>query len=119
MSLLEGHGDITMDRAGADRIPSAERFSRVLRQRRQQRGLAKLFSTLIGLDAKLRQYEAGRAVHRGGRGRRAVRAAGQGVAGPAVAAAMAEIREPSRWIARVDAGAADLPGPASVSRRLA
>ena len=36
MSLLEGHGDVTMDRAGADRIPSAERFSRVLRQRRQQ-----------------------------------------------------------------------------------
>jgi coenzyme F420 biosynthesis associated uncharacterized protein len=34
MSLLEGHGDVTMDRAGADRIPSAERFSRVLRQRR-------------------------------------------------------------------------------------
>ena len=23
MSLLEGHGDVTMDRAGADRIPSA------------------------------------------------------------------------------------------------
>src|ERR1700716_779204 len=38
MSLLEGHGDITMDRAGAERIPSAERFSRVLRQRRQQHG---------------------------------------------------------------------------------
>ena len=34
MSLLEGHGDVTMDRAGADRIPSAERFARVLRQRR-------------------------------------------------------------------------------------
>ena len=34
MSLLEGHGDVTMDRAGADRIPS-ERFSRVLRQRRE------------------------------------------------------------------------------------
>ncbi len=36
MSLLEGHGDITMDRAGADQIPSAERFGRALRQRRQQ-----------------------------------------------------------------------------------
>ena len=34
MSLLEGHGDITMDRAGADRIPSAHRFARVLRERR-------------------------------------------------------------------------------------
>ena len=35
MSLLEGHGDVTMDRAGAGLIPSAERFGRVLRQRRQ------------------------------------------------------------------------------------
>ena len=34
MSLLEGHGDVTMDRAGADRIPSADRFARVLRERR-------------------------------------------------------------------------------------
>src|SRR3954463_11963638 len=31
MSLLEGHGDATMDRAGRDRVPQAERFSRVLR----------------------------------------------------------------------------------------
>ena len=36
MSLLEGHGDVTMDRAGADQIPNAERFGQVLRQRRQQ-----------------------------------------------------------------------------------
>ena len=44
MSLLEGHGDVTMDRAGAGRIPSAERFGRVLRQRRQQRGPARVVS---------------------------------------------------------------------------
>jgi coenzyme F420 biosynthesis associated uncharacterized protein len=34
MSLLEGHGDVTMDRAGADRLTSAHRFARVLRERR-------------------------------------------------------------------------------------
>ena len=60
MSLLEGHGDVTMDRAGADQIPIAERFGRVLRQRRQQaNGLAKLLQQLIGLEAKLNQYEQG------------------------------------------------------------
>ena len=60
MSLLEGHGDVTMDRAGADRIPSAERFSRVLRQRRQSiTGPARVLQKLIGLEAKMRQYEQG------------------------------------------------------------
>ena len=41
MSLLEGHGDITMDRAGADHIPDASRFARVLRHPPQlgQRGV--------------------------------------------------------------------------------
>src|SRR5437588_6715257 len=33
MSLLEGHGDLTMDRAGTGQVPSAECFHRVLRQR--------------------------------------------------------------------------------------
>ena len=60
MSLLEGHGDITMDRAGAARIPSADRFSRVLRQRRQQTNpLLKLVLQAVGFEAKLAQYEAG------------------------------------------------------------
>ena len=60
MSLLEGHGDVTMDRAGADQIPNAARFGQVLRQRRQQGNPAvKLLQKLIGLEAKLKQYEQG------------------------------------------------------------
>src|SRR6202035_5701140 len=60
MSLLEGHGDITMDRAGADAIPDAETFARVLRERRRRASLpARLLQQLVGLEAKMRQYEAG------------------------------------------------------------
>ncbi len=60
MSLLEGHGDVTMDRAAAGRVPSAERFARVLRERRKsQHGVAKLVQRLVGIEAKLAQYEAG------------------------------------------------------------
>jgi coenzyme F420 biosynthesis associated uncharacterized protein len=102
MSLLEGHGDVTMDRAGADRIPSAERFSRVLRQRRQStKGPAKLLQKLIGLEAKLNQYEQGEAFI----------ARVEEVGGPALLdrawagadrlPTLAEIRDPDRWIARV------------------
>ncbi len=59
MSLLEGHGDVTMNRAAAREIPGAETFNRTLHQRRRQRGLARILSVLVGLEAKMRQYEQG------------------------------------------------------------
>jgi len=104
MSLLEGHGDVTMDRAGADLIPSAERFSNVLRQRRAEaKGAAKFVRQLVGLEAKLKQYEQGE------RFIEAVEAQG-GTAlldnvwrGPEWLPDLAEIREPSGWITRVQA----------------
>ncbi len=104
MSLLEGHGDVTMDRAGADRIPSAERFSRVLRERRKSAsGPVRLLQRLIGLEAKLKQYEQGeRFIER-------VESAG-GTAlldraweRPEHLPDLAEIRDPVRWVERVAA----------------
>jgi coenzyme F420 biosynthesis associated uncharacterized protein len=102
MSLLEGHGDITMDRAGAGRVPNAARFGRVLRQRRQEaRGAVKLLQQAIGLDAKLRQYEAGE---------RFIEAV-EAVGGPSLLArvweapdrlpSVEEVRDPAAWIERV------------------
>jgi coenzyme F420 biosynthesis associated uncharacterized protein len=102
MSLLEGHGDVTMDRAGAGLVPSAERFARVLRQRRQNAsGPARLLQQLVGLEAKLNQYAQGE------RFIELVEADG----GPALLArawerpenlpTLAEIREPSAWIDRL------------------
>jgi coenzyme F420 biosynthesis associated uncharacterized protein len=117
MSLLEGHGDVTMDRAGADRIPSAERFSRVLRQRRQQRGPAKLFSTLIGLDAKLRQYEEGERFIAAVEAKGGPELLANVWRGPLWLPSMPEIRDPASWMARIDSGAAELPEPSAVSRR--
>jgi putative hydrolase len=107
MSLLEGHGDVTMDRAGADQIPSAERFTRVLRQRRQQGNPAlRMLQRLIGLEAKLKQYEQGeRFIERV-----------EGVGGPELLnrvwesplllPSMQEIRDPDAWVARVRSAAA-------------
>jgi coenzyme F420 biosynthesis associated uncharacterized protein len=109
MSLLEGHGDITMDRAGADRIPSAPWFGRVLKERRRQRGLSKVLSALIGLDAKLRQYEEGErfieAVEQAG---------GPGLLakvwdGPEWLPSWREIRVPAEWVARARAGNGSAP----------
>jgi coenzyme F420 biosynthesis associated uncharacterized protein len=102
MSLLEGHGDVTMDRAGADQIPNAGRFGQVLRQRRQQANpAARMLQKLIGLDAKLKQYEQGENFI----------AAVEQVGGPALLdraweepahlPSIAEIRDPSAWVARI------------------
>ena len=102
MSLLEGHGDVTMDRAGADRIPSADRFSRVLRARRaNQGGPAKLLQKLVGLDAKLKQYELGErfieAVEADGGPELLARV----WEGPELLPSMTEIRDPAAWSTRV------------------
>jgi len=101
MSLLEGHGDVTMDRAGAGEIPGAAEFSRTLHERRTQaKGLTKVMSRLLGLEAKMRQYAEGETFVV------AVEAAG----GPALLArvwegpewlpTLAEIRTPADWVAR-------------------
>jgi len=102
MSLLEGHGDVTMDRAGADQIPSAERFGAVLRQRRAQANpFAKFLQKFIGLEAKMKQYEQGErfieAVELEG-GTELLDAAW---VDPANLPTIAEIRDPAAWIARV------------------
>jgi putative hydrolase len=101
MSLLEGHGDVTMNRAGEGRLPNAWRFERVLKARREQsRGLLKLLQRLVGLEAKLNQYAEGE------RFIAAVDAAGgrplfdRVWQGPEWLPSLGEIREPQAWIAR-------------------
>jgi len=107
MSLLEGHGDVTMDRAGASVVPGAERFSRVLRERRQQaKGATRLLQHLLGLEAKLRQYAEGE------RFVNAVESAGgpelfsRVWRGPEWLPSLEEIRDPGAWIARAGPSAA-------------
>lgn len=105
MSLLEGHGDIVMNRAASGRVPDAANFAGVLRARRQLGALARAVSMVAGLDAKLKQYEQGE------RFIEAVEAAGGQELfdlvwrGPEWFPTLAEIREPALWVERC-AGAA-------------
>jgi coenzyme F420 biosynthesis associated uncharacterized protein len=104
MSILEGHGDVTMDRAGAAEVPGAAKFSQVLRERRQSvKGPAKVLQQVLGLEAKLRQYQQGEefihAVEAHG-GRELMDKVWRG---PEWLPTLPEIREPQRWIARVEA----------------
>jgi len=102
MSLLEGHGDVTMDRAGQGLIPGQERFAKVLRQRRQNAsGFTKVFQRLVGLEAKMKQYAEGEgfisAVERHG----GSELLDQAWATPSNVPTIHEIRDPHSWIARV------------------
>ncbi len=58
MSLLEGHGHVVMDRIGARELVTQRRMSEILKIRRQDPRTA-MFMRLVGLEMKLRQYEAG------------------------------------------------------------
>jgi len=102
MSLLEGHGDVTMDRAGAGQVPSAERFARVLRERRKAASApARLIQRLTGLQAKLDQYEAGErfiAQVEAAAGPRAIDVCWRG---PEFLPSLPEIKAPSTWLERV------------------
>ncbi len=52
--------DVTMDRAGAGLISNSEYFASTLRARRNSaKGLSRIFQKIIGLEAKLNQYQAG------------------------------------------------------------
>ena len=102
MSLLEGHGDITMDRAGKGVVSNAERFSQVLRDRRRSAsGATRIFQRLVGLEAKLAQYAQGEVFIT------AVEAVGgsevlkQVWEHPVNLPDLAEIRDPELWLSRV------------------
>lgn len=102
MSLLEGHGDVTMNRAGAGIVQYAERYHQTLHARRKEiTGATRVLQQLLGLDAKMKQYEQGE------RFLAAVEAAG-GVElvdrlweDPANLPDLGEIRDPARWLGRV------------------
>lgn len=102
MSLVEGHGDVTMTRAGIGHVEHAERFQRVLHDRRNSaKGISRLMQKVIGIEAKLAQYQAGEdfiAAIEGERGQRAVDRIWDDVAH---LPSMAEIREPTTWLERV------------------
>jgi coenzyme F420 biosynthesis associated uncharacterized protein len=104
MSLLEGHGDITMDRAGASEVPGAAHFSRVLHERRNSaRGLTRVMAKVLGLEAKMRQYAEGErfvdAVEEAGGPALLARAWD----GPEWLPTVEEIRDPVSWISRAGA----------------
>jgi coenzyme F420 biosynthesis associated uncharacterized protein len=103
MSVLEGHGNVVMDDLGREHVAGQERMSRVLQQRRKIGGVTGAVHKLLGIEQKMRQYEVGEDFVRGVykiAGRRAFDAVWEA---PEHLPTVAELSEPSLWLARVDA----------------
>ena len=61
MSVIEGHAEHVMDVVGAEALPSLAQLRTALDRRRSERPpLLALIERLIGMDAKMRQYEDGK-----------------------------------------------------------
>ena len=65
MAVIEGHAEHVMDACAADLGPDLTELRRKLDERRERRGgLGEVLARLLGLEAKLRQYELGKRVLR-------------------------------------------------------
>jgi len=102
MSLIEGHAEHTMDAVGVDVLPSLPRLRAAMTRRRESRGLPwRVLERVLGLELKMRQYEAGRrfcdaVVQAGGPELLAV-----AWRSPEELPSSAELTEPEHWIERV------------------
>ncbi|OLT48436.1 coenzyme F420 biosynthesis-associated protein [Saccharomonospora sp. CUA-673] len=101
-TLLEGHADYVMDAVGPDVVPSVRTIRRRFTERRKGGGvLDRLLRTLLGIDAKVRQYEQGAAFTRhvvdtvGMAGFNAVWTS------PETLPTRAEIKDPQAWVRRI------------------
>jgi len=100
MSLLEGHGHVVMDRIGARELITQQRMSEILKMRRQDPRTA-TFMRLIGLEMKLRQYEAGAAFIGGIERHAGWSTLDHAWESPETLPTREEIDNPVRWLERV------------------
>ena len=101
MAVIEGYAEHVMDEASADAPDLAGMRARMDARRAQRTGLADMIARVLGMGAKLRQYELGK------RWCDAI-AAEAGIEGldrvwevPEALPSLAELDDPSAWISRV------------------
>jgi coenzyme F420 biosynthesis associated uncharacterized protein len=102
MSLIEGHAEHTMDAIGGEVLPSLPRLRAAMTRRRESRGLPwRVLERLLGLELKLRQYEAGRRFCDAVVERDGAQALAWAWSGPQSLPTAAELAAPAQWLARV------------------
>lgn len=103
MSLVEGYGNHVMNAVGKQLLPSFEQIEHRIAQRQQNKTLFEIaFNRITGMDLKLAQYQQGEAFVNAVVDARGITFAARVWERVEHLPTMAEIREPQRWIARMD-----------------
>jgi len=103
MSLLEGHGNVVMDRLGKRHVTGQERMSAALKARRQSGGVGAQFRKLVGIEMKMRQYEIGEQFITHLEETVGIEALDAAWRSPESLPTLAELEAPERWLERVGA----------------
>lgn len=104
MCVVEGYSNHVMNAVGKDLLPTYELIARRFAQRQLQKSPAEqLFARLTGLTVKLEQYRLGEAFIDRIAAERGHATAKRVWDGPEYLPDMDEIRNPERWLARIDA----------------
>lgn len=101
-TLLEGHADHVMDAVGPSVVPNVALIRRRFTARRHGGGmLERVLRTLVGIDAKTRQYEQGAAFTRHVVGAAGMAGFNRVWHSPETLPTRTEITEPDVWLQRV------------------
>jgi coenzyme F420 biosynthesis associated uncharacterized protein len=103
MSLLEGHADVVMDGVGPQVVPSVEEIREKFQQRRAKGAgrLDQVLRRLLGLDAKLRQYQDGAVFVRAAVDALGMEGFNKVWTSPNTLPTKEEIHNPAGWVARM------------------
>ncbi|GAA4877842.1 zinc-dependent metalloprotease [Serinicoccus chungangensis] len=102
MSLLEGHADVVMDEVGPSVIPTVAQIRRRFTQRRKGAGnVDKLLRRLLGMEAKMRQYQDGAIFVRAVQDQVGVEGFNRVWTSAETLPRPTEIADPQAWVARV------------------
>ncbi len=103
MSLLEGHADVVMDGVGPAVVPTVAEIREKFQQRRDRGAnrLDLLLRRLLGMDAKLRQYQDGAVFVRGVVEQVGMEGFNRVWTSPNTLPTKEEIHDPASWVARV------------------
>lgn len=102
-TLLEGHADFVMDAVGPEVVPSVVSIRRKFTERRKGGGvLDRLLRALLGVDAKIRQYEQGGAFARKVHAEAGMDGLNAVWRSPNTLPTRAEITDPEAWLRRIN-----------------